>query len=219
MIGDARPLHEFRGPWGIPVQISASIILLPLIIIDFNGSTGTLTRDVMFLAIILASILLHELGHAWGCLIQGVSVKRIVLYAGGGFCERRRSASRSEQELIVAMGPIVTLTLWAVAGLVAPHVSDPDIAWVVSTISTVNGFLAVLNLLPVQPLDGGKLFELLMHRFFRPDFATMVAGAVGLFFAAAWVPLMFYGFIHFGFILFFLPSVLVHWRMLVRQDA
>ncbi len=216
MFSGSHPVFEFRGPWAIPIQIGASIIFLPLILIDLGGDARGLAYDVMFLVILLGSIFLHELGHAWGCLIQGVPVRRIVLSGAGGFCERSRSASRREEELIVAMGPIVTLVLWAVAGLVAPFVDDPEIAWVLWTISSVNGFLAVLNLLPVHPLDGGKLLALALNRVFDARLATLLSGGVGLVTAVLWVPLMLYGFIEFGFILFFLPSVLLHWRMLMR---
>lgn len=58
----------------------------------------------MFFPILPGSIHLHELGHACGNPAQVVPVNRIMLYGGGGFCERTRSATRYEQELIVAMG-------------------------------------------------------------------------------------------------------------------
>ncbi len=214
MFRDRNPIFEFRGPWGVPVQVGASIILLPLILIDFGGTARDFAFDMMFLLILLGSIYLHELGHAWGCLVQGVPVRRIMLYGGGGFCERSRSATRYEQELIVAMGPIVTIVLWCVAGLIAPMVSDPETRWVFQTIAGVNGFLAVLNLLPVHPLDGGKLFELLLHRVLKPHWATGISAVVGLAFALVWLPLMVYGFVTLGFVLFFVPSVGLHWAML-----
>lgn len=199
----------------VPVQIGASIILLPLILVDFSGNAQSLVQDLMFVAILIGSIFLHEVGHAWGCMIQNVPVRRIVMYGGGGYCEQSRSATRYEQELIVGMGPIVTLALWASAGLIAPLVKDPEVAWVFWTISSVNGFLAVLNLLPVNPLDGGKLFALLLMRFLDLRLATVISAVVGLIFAILWVPVMIYGFVEFGFILFFLPSVGLHWRMLM----
>ena len=112
------------------------------------------------------------------------------------------------------MGPIVSLSLLAGAGLIARLISDPETAWVFWTISSLNGFLALLNLLPVNPLDGGKLFSLMMHRVCRPRLAVMISAGVGLICALLWVPMTVYGFIQFGFILFFLPSVALHWRML-----
>lgn len=219
MFRDTYPICVFRGPWGVPIQVGASIIALPLIIVDIDGTLRSLSHDLMVLAILVGSILLHEMGHAWGCIVQGVPVRRILLDAGGGFCDCARSTADVDQELIVAMGPIVTLGLWAVAGLIAPLMADPEIASVFWTISSVNGFLAVLNLVPVQPLDGGKLFEMLMHRLYQPHFATTLTGAVGLFCAVAWLPLMLYGFVSHGFLLFFLPSVMLHWRMFRQHTA
>ena len=212
--GSSTPLFTFRGPMGVPVEVQASIMILPLILISFSGSPQSIAYDAMFVLILIGSIFLHEVGHAWGCYVHNVPVKRIVMFAGGGLCERSRSATRYEQELIVAAGPIVTLVLWAGAGLIAPAIRDPEIAWVFWTISSVNGFLAVLNLLPVNPLDGGKLFALVMHRLFRAKIAIIISASVGLLFAVLWVPVMIYGFVEFGFILFFLPSVALHWRML-----
>lgn len=214
MVPASSPILAFRGPWGVPVEVHASILLLPLLLVDFAGTARDFAFDAMFVVILLGSIFLHELGHAWACLIQGVPVRRIALHCAGGHCERTRSATRHEQELIVAMGPIVTLVLWAVAGLIAPFIQDPEIAWVFWTISALNGFLALLNLLPVNPLDGGKLFALLMHRFFRPRQALLISAVVGLICALLWVPMMIWGFMSFGFVLFFLPSVALHWRML-----
>lgn len=216
MVPTSSAHFEFRGPWDVPIQVNASILLLPIFVVNFGGTPQDLAYDVMFLLILIGSIYLHELGHAWGCLIQGVPVKRIMLHCAGGFCERSRSATRYEQELIVGMGPIVTLTLWASAGLIAPLVNDPEIAWVFWTISSLNGFLAVLNLLPVNPLDGGKLFSLLMFRIFRQRLAIIISAIVGLIFALIWVPVMILGYAQFGFVLFFLPSVALHWRMLVN---
>ncbi|MCG6885350.1 MAG: hypothetical protein LJE62_16495 [Silicimonas sp.] len=214
MFTGVSPYVDFQGPWGVPVRVSLSVLLIPLILVEFGASPQALAYDVMFVLILLGSILLHEFGHAWGSLVQGVPVKRIGLHCGGGYCEQRRSATRYEQELIVAMGPIVSLALWATAGLIAPFINDPEIAWVFGTISSVNGFLAILNLLPVNPLDGGKLFALGMHRLFRAKTAIMISAAVGLFAALLWVPVMAYGFVYHGFVLFFLPSLALHWRLL-----
>jgi len=70
--------------------------------------------------LLTGSIFLHELGHAWGTIVQGIPVRRIMIYGGGGFCERSRSASVKQRELIVAMGPIVNLVIWAFASLSLP---------------------------------------------------------------------------------------------------
>ena len=219
MFRDNNPIFEFRGPWGVPVQIGASLILLMLLFVDFGGTPRDFAFDLMFFAILIGSIYLHELGHAWGCLIQGVPVRRVMIYGGGGFCEPTRSSTRYEQELIVAMGPIVNLFLWAVAGLIAPMIADPEINWVFRTIQWVNGFLFLLNMLPVHPLDGGKLFELLLHRLLPANVAITASASLGLVLSIIWIPLMAFVFVNIGVVLFFLPSVRLHWQMLKGVKA
>ena len=219
MFRDTNPIFEFRGPWGVPVQIGASLILLILVFVDFGGTPRDFAFDMMFVGILIGSIYLHELGHAWGCLIQGVPVRRVMLYGGGGFCEPSRSSTRYEQELIVAMGPIVNAFLWATAGLIAPFIADPEINWVFRTIAWVNGFLFILNMLPVHPLDGGKLFELALHRFLPAGVAITISAGLGLVLAVLWIPLMAWTFMTLGGVLFFLPSVRLHWQMLRRARA
>ena len=110
MFGNNTPVYEFRGPLGIPIQIAGSIIVLVLFYVWMAGSDILWALGIV--AILLSSILLHELGHGWASEIQGVPVRRIVIHGGGGFCERKRSASAYEQEFIVAMGPIVNLVIW-----------------------------------------------------------------------------------------------------------
>lgn len=184
MFNDQNPIHEFRGPWGVPIQIGGSIIFILLFYISFSGTPRDIAYDVIFVVILMGSILLHELGHAWGCLIQSVPVKRIMLHGAGGFCERTRSATRYEQELIVAMGPLVTLALWALATLAgdvmhAAELSNANVIWGLDTIAWVNIYLFVFNMIPLQPLDGGKLFELLLSRFLHPAIAEKNDGHSG----------------------------------------
>lgn len=213
------PIAEFRGPWGVPVQIGASFLILPLIFVSFTGSPMAIYYDLIFLALILLAIFLHEMGHAWGCLIQGIGVRRVMIYGGGGFCEHARSGTPREEELIVAMGPIVNLALWAMSGLILPAMPAGDIAWAVETFGYINLFLAVFNLLPVMPLDGGKLFHLMLLRLLPAGPAMQIAGGVGLILALVWIPLMLLSYFTLGLVLFFIPPLGLHWRMLRREIA
>lgn len=214
MIASGQPIFQFRGPFGVPVEIHSSILILALIFVGVGGSVESLKYNLIFVALLVGSIFLHEVGHAWGCEVQRVPVRRIVIYGGGGFCEQKRAASRSEQELIVAMGPIVNLTIWAVSALIWPHMTPGDAMWVLYSLAQINLFLAVLNLLPVQPLDGGKLFHLALLRILPARDATRMAGAVGLVLAILWIPAMLLSFLTLGLVLFFIPSIRAHWEML-----
>jgi stage IV sporulation protein FB len=214
MNGREPAILRFPGPWGIPIEVGGSLVMLGVLILALNP--GEPIWAAGFLAALILSILLHEIGHAWGAIVQGVPVRRIFIYGGGGFCEQARSATARQDELIVAMGPIVNLTIWAAGSLAVPYVAaiDVGLARILSLAATLNLFLALFNLLPLMPLDGGRLFHLLMLRLMQPRAALRVGGAVGLLGAVLWLPLMVVVFLATGFILLFFPDIRMHWRMM-----
>lgn len=237
MFNDNTPIYEFRGPFGVPVQVGASLALLVAFYLYSGGPD--IVWSAIFIGLLILSIFLHEMGHAWACVVQNVPVRRVMIYGGGGFCERARSASAYEQELIVAMGPIVNLVLWAVFSLVsyalwdslfaaASGYENPELlfaspkaqlAEVLGLFAYINGFLALFNLIPVQPLDGGKLFHLLLLRFCSSHVALSVTGFVGLIIAVLWIPGMLIAFGLGWWLLFFIPSVPLHYAMLRGRIA
>ena len=213
MFATGQPIFQFRGPMGVPVEVHSSILFLILIFLGFSSSPEDILYSGLFVAILIGSIFLHEFGHAWGCHVQGVPVRRVVIFGGGGFCEQGRSANREEQELIVAMGPIVNAAIWAIASLIWPVMEGGMAMWLVYVTAQINLFLCILNMLPVQPLDGGKLFHLALMRLMPPRDATRIAGAVGLVIAVLWIPAMILSFLTWGLVLFFIPSISAHWAM------
>ncbi|MEM6306075.1 MAG: site-2 protease family protein [Pseudomonadota bacterium] len=213
LMGAEKPIFTFTGPWGIPVQIGGSILLLPLLFLVLAGSNG-LAFSLIFVGLLIGSIFLHELGHAWGCLVQGVAVKRIMLHGGGGFCEHARTGTPRADELIIAMGPIVNFALWAIASLIGQWAGTGLLGWVLFWTATINLFLGIFNMLPVQPLDGGRLLQLVLFRFMPPRRATRIAGGVGLAFALIWYPAAILLFLSVGLVLFFFPSIRLHLQML-----
>ncbi|MEZ5715642.1 MAG: site-2 protease family protein [Paracoccaceae bacterium] len=219
MFSDDQSIFEFRGPWRVPVQIGPSILLMVLLFVSFTGSPREIAYDLAFLAMVVGSILLHELGHAWGCLIQDVPVRRVMLHGFGGYCQHARATTPRESELIVAMGPIVTVVLWAVSGLIVWAMQTADrpydtVMWFFMTLSWLNGYLAVFNLLPIAPLDGGKIFELIVLRFTDGQRASRIAGVVGMAGLVVVVPYLLVEARVWAFALFFLPAVMVNWNKL-----
>jgi len=218
---------QFRGPWGLRIEVAPSVLFLVALIVAVNATGGgqALVDGVVLAAILVVSILLHELGHAWGALVQGFRVERVVLHGGGGFCQHAAAGARPS-ELIVAMGPIVNLGLWAILSLGAEalwatmphpdqgsamiHMYFADWLWFAAHL---NLMLFALNLIPVQPLDGGKLLHLGLLRVLSEGRALQVAGAVGLICAVVWLPAMIVMFVTFGFVLLFLPNIALHWHM------
>lgn len=214
MFSNDKSIFQFNGPYGIPVQVGGTIILLPLIFVSFSGGGTAIIYDLIFVGMLIGSILLHELGHAWACRVQGVPVRRIMIHGGGGFCEQSRSANYDQQELIVAMGPIVNLTIWALASLAVPYFEYGIAGWMLYWLAMINLFLALFNLLPVHPLDGGKLFQLILLRFLPAATATRISGGVGLVLAALWLPGMIWLYFNIGLVLFFFPPLRLHLQML-----
>lgn len=237
MFRDTNPIHEFRGPFGVPVQIGASLVLLVLFYMSMSG--GNVYWTLTFVAMLVISIFLHEMGHAWAALVQGIPVRRVMIYGGGGFCENARSASAWQQEFIVAMGPIVNIALWAVFSILsdglwwwivldAMTLENPEplfngfraeTAQIFERFAYVNGFLAVFNLIPVQPLDGGKLLHLTLLRLAEPRTALIVTGAIGLALSIIWIPAMLLAYGAGWWLLFFIPSAPQHWAMLKGRLA
>lgn len=228
MLQDDNIVFSFYGPMGVRVDVGQSIVILLGFLVFLSG--GAVIDGLIFGTVLLVSIFLHELGHAWGCTVQGIPVRRIMLHGGGGFCERTRSATPYEEELIVAMGPIVNLAIWAIASLVqwwmwhdfdAGPPSDfmVEFSYILWTVIWLNMALVIFNMIPVQPLDGGKLFYLFLLRFLPQMSAQRLAGGIGLLLSIAWIPAAIYAYLTFGWILFFIPSVPAHYRMLRGQLA
>lgn len=226
MFYDNSIVLSFRGPLGVPVEIGQSLALLACAYVFLNfGAPADLIWSAAFLVMLVGSIFLHEMGHAWACEIQGVPVRRIMLYGGGGFCEPKQSATRYQQELIVAMGPIVNLVLWAVSslaghwilsGIMDGEVSDLSLTAYpyISMFAQINLWLAIFNLLPVEPLDGGKLFFLMLARILPSRLAARISAGVGLFVAILWIPAAVLFYLSFGWILLFIPSIRANWQAL-----
>lgn len=226
MFGTDKVIFQFTGPMGVRVQIGQSLIMLLMLLVFL--SRGDLVGSLVFAGMLLLAIFLHEFGHAWGCIVQGIPVRRVMIYGGGGFCERARSASRSQEELIVVMGPLVNLALWSLCSLASKAIWSgstlPSFAMIqLSSYLYLFGFLNlslfIFNLIPAQPLDGGKLLHLTLLRFLKPRMAHRTAGAIGLVMAVLWIPAMIYVFVTYGWVLFFMPSIRAHLRMARGQLA
>lgn len=214
MSDTGHPMFKLRGPQGAPIEFHSSLLVLALIFTCLTGTFRDIHFDTLFVALLVGSLLIHELGHAWACRIQGLRVRRIVVHGGGGSCSHFDEASREQQEFIALMGPVSSLSIWAVASLAWPMMEWGVTAWMVMGLAKINLFLAILNLLPMNPLDGGKLFQLMLARILPEASVNRLSGICGTFLAVLWLPLMVLCFLTYGIALFLLPSVSAHWRML-----
>lgn len=224
MYGNDRAVYRIETPFGFPVEIRLSIVMLAMFFLLFSAHSVQTAIDALILvAMILTAIFLHEMGHAWGCIVQGIAVRRVVVFGGGGFCEHRPS-SYKQDELIVAMGPLVNIGLWAISSLIANwwamrlDEATPDwqyytLYWI-DTFGLINLVLFCFNMVPVHPLDGGKLFHIAMRHLMPPLAALRITGIVGVVFSVLWWPGLLFLFLISGWLLFFAPSVKLHLAMM-----
>ena len=141
---------------GIPVRAHWSTAIIAVwfgVLFSANyGVVGGVVATVAF----FASILAHEFGHAIVARHYGVRTQSIDLWALGGVARLdRESPSPKAEGLIAVAGPAVSLLLSVVAfGAAFALQSD-----LLGVIGLLNGVLAVFNMLPGAPLDGGRVLR------------------------------------------------------------
>ncbi len=188
--GAAWTIFRFRG---VPVRLDASLLLIVAFIVfsvygQFAalGPAGAVLSASVYAVMLFASILLHELGHAFASLERGIPVRAITLFALGGVTESTREARSARDEfVIVGIGPFVSLVLAAAFGLLGTLLEEGTVAGaLVRTVAMTNLLLAVFNLVPGYPLDGGRLLRSILWQVTgRPHQATRWAARVGQVFA------------------------------------
>jgi len=136
------------------------------------------------------SIVLHELGHSVLAQRHHVRVRSITLFVFGGVAmmESEPPSARAEFEIAIA-GPIVSALLALLFLLVQRAVPEPSAAdFVVGWLVRINLAVALFNLLPGFPLDGGRVLRaFLWARTGDAARATRVAAGVGQLFAYAFI--------------------------------
>jgi len=131
------------------------------------------------------SILLHELGHAVVARGQGLRTRSITLFVFGGVAELEKDPRDGRAELwIAAAGPLVSLALagafYACASLLF---LSPSAAAVAKYLALINLILALFNLVPAFPMDGGRLLRGALWGPLGKARATRIASGAGTLFA------------------------------------
>lgn len=148
------------------------------------ASDATLALAIGTAIFSFASVIAHELGHSLVSRRLGLPVPRITLFIFGGLAQLSREPERPRDEfLIAAAGPLVSLGLALGFGFLAgagPDVVGLPLSAFGRWLGTINLGLALFNLLPGFPLDGGRMLRAIVwglsHNFKK---ATFVAGATG----------------------------------------
>lgn len=177
---------------GVPVLLSPSWWLgAGLIVLLYTPLVGRIlpAADVWTSALIAAaftvllaiSVLLHELGHCIVALRLGLPVRRVRLFLLGGLSEIARTPPKPSQEGLVAVaGPVVSIALAAVTGVGWFALAPDGAIWLlVAQTCVANLAVAVFNLLPGLPLDGGRMVRSVIWALTGQRHSGTTAGVVG----------------------------------------
>jgi Zn-dependent protease len=113
-----------------------------------------------------ASVLAHELAHSLVGKANGITISSITLFIFGGVAMMKREAGRPGAEFRMAIaGPLCSLIIGGIFSLflLIPAVKGP-VAAMVTWLAIMNGVLAVFNLIPGFPLDGGRVLRSMLWR-------------------------------------------------------
>jgi Zn-dependent protease len=180
--------------FGIPIKIHISMPLL-LLYMAFRAYAGSRSMqealgDVVYVLIVgillFTSIALHELGHSLVAMRKGCRVYEITLMFMGGAAKMDRMPSKPFDEFLMAIaGPAVSLLLGATGlagGFTLLDTKSAIIHYIASimiTIGLINAILAVFNLIPAFPMDGGRVLRALLTQRLGRLQATYIASRTG----------------------------------------
>jgi Zn-dependent protease/CBS domain-containing protein len=197
--------------FGVPVRLHFTFLLLLVFLLFIGiGEKQSGASTAVYILALFGSVLLHELGHALVAARFGIHTTEIVMFPIGGVSRPER-APRAHEELWIALaGPAVNLLIalaigawfWREKGL-APlaQLLEPTDANLMQRIALGNLILAVFNLLPAYPMDGGRVLRSLLARWRPEDEATKITASIGQAMAAG---LGLFGLLSSNFMLVFI---------------
>ncbi|ELZ73963.1 CBS domain-containing protein [Haloferax sp. Atlit-10N] len=135
---------------------------------------------------LFAGVLLHEFGHSLVAMRYGYEIESITLWLFGGVARFKEIPEDWKQEFTIAVaGPLVSVAIGVVsyAGFLLLPESQAPAQFVLGYLALVNVSLAVFNMLPGFPMDGGRVLRALLARNRPHAKATQMAAEVGKVFA------------------------------------
>lgn len=189
--------------FGIDVFLHVSALLLFLWValagyVETGTMAGAATQSLLLL-LVLAIVVLHEAGHALMARRFGIGTRSITLYLFGGMSRLERIPSRPAEEVLVSLaGPSINVgvaLILALAGLA--WTGSMAWAWqdsgLLASFFWINLGLAVFNLLPAFPMDGGRILRAFLAGRVPHLQATEAAARVGQLLAMGFALVGFLG--------------------------
>jgi Zn-dependent protease/CBS domain-containing protein len=171
---------------GIPIRLHFSFLFILAWIAWVSPPQQKLSAVLLIIAVFVC-VVLHELGHSITAQRYGIGVGEIVLYPIGGIA-RLEKLPKPAQELWIALaGPAVNVViagilfavLSATGGLAPRPVETMGMANVLPNLMVLNIWLALFNMIPAFPMDGGRVLRALLALRMGEVRATEVAAGIG----------------------------------------
>lgn len=153
-----------------------------------SGGAATAWQTSLFIILVFACVLAHEFGHIFTARAFGVPTPDVTLLPIGGVARLERIPEDPWQEFLIAIaGPAVNVVIaffliaFVGADLTGSHVTvvESNSVSMVDRLAAVNLFLALFNLIPAFPMDGGRVLRALLSIRLGFVRATEVAASIG----------------------------------------
>jgi Zn-dependent protease/predicted transcriptional regulator len=181
----------------VKVFIHWTFSLLLLWIIISNMRQGMPALDILWIIIFVLAlfvcVVLHEFGHALAAQKYGIQTKDIVLYPIGGIARLEKLPEDPKQELWVAIaGPLVNIGLFIILSVFLSfkgfdmerlELIKIEPSTILLYLASANLILAIFNLIPAFPMDGGRILRAILAIRLPRAKATQIAGGIGQFLA------------------------------------
>ena len=177
---------------GIDIYVHATffILILWLSLIYWKaGGTLAVFSGVGFILLLFTSVVLHEFGHALTARHFGIRTRNITLLPIGGVALLEKMPDDPREEIIVALaGPavnlVIALLLFIASGVNGAFISAEPLALAadgsfLQRLMLMNIFLALFNLIPAFPMDGGRILRAILAIRMDHLRATQVAASIG----------------------------------------
>ncbi|HMK90795.1 MAG TPA: site-2 protease family protein [Methylocystis sp.] len=175
---------------GTAVRIHVTFLLF-LAWIGFSayqhGGSAAALDSVLFIVSIFSCVVLHEFGHILVARRFGVQSSQVTLLPIGGVADLAKMPEKPSQELLIALaGPAVNVViasaLLMILGAFQPsaltHLDDPNVS-LLERLAAANLFLAIFNMVPAFPMDGGRVLRAALAFWLGQARATRVAALIG----------------------------------------
>lgn len=187
---------------GIKIKVHWTFFFL-IIWIAFDelkrgGTTESVLFNIAFILAVFLCVVLHELGHALTAKRFGVRTRKITLLPIGGMAILDKIPESPKQELLITIaGPLVNVIIAILLYFIIPVQEFTDLnfgeAFNVLSKFTLQNFLfylyianvglAVFNIIPAFPMDGGRILRALLAMKMNRVKATQIAASTGQFIA------------------------------------